>query len=185
MATRALDVRRWTRQEYEQLAESGFFPPGQRVELVDGIIYEMSPQKGPHATGILLVTEALRAAFPRGYQIRVQLPLILGDEAEPEPDLAVVPGDPRDYVQAHPATAVLIVEVSDSSSFHDRERKRALYARSGIPEYWILDVVADRLKVHRDPDAGSYRTGLVLEAGDTIAPLASPGATIAVADLLP
>lgn len=186
MATRAVDVYRWTRDEYEQLAEQGFFPPGKRVELIDGVIYEMSPQKGPHAKGILLVTEALRSAFPQGHQIRVQLPLVLDEDSEPEPDFAVVPGSVRDdFPKDHPETAVLIVEISDSSSFHDRERKRSLYARSGIPDYWIVDVAGKQLEVYRNPGEGGYQTRLILKAGDTVAPLARSEAVIAVADLLP
>ncbi|MEA2560528.1 MAG: hypothetical protein QOH06_2032 [Acidobacteriota bacterium] len=185
MAARAVDVYRWTREEYYQLAEKGFFPPGKRVELIDGVIYEMSPQKSPHATGISLVLEALRAAFPKGHHIRVQLPLALDDHSEPEPDLAVVAGGPRDYMEDHPQTAVLIVEISHSSSFHDRERKRSRYARSAIPEYWIVDVAGKQLEVYRNPGEGGYQTRLILKAGDTIAPLASSEADIAVADLLP
>lgn len=185
MATRAVDVRRWSREEYEQLAAAGFFQPGERVELVEGVIYEMSPQNGRHATGILLMQDALYAAFSQGYQIRVQLPLILGPISEPEPDFAVVRGGPRDYRESHPTTAVLIVEVSDSSSFHDRERKGSVYARAGIPEHWLLDVVAERLEVYRSPGEGGYQTRHLLKAGDSVTPLASPGAVIAVADLLP
>lgn len=185
MATRAVDVYRWTREEYYQLAEKGFFPPGKRVELIDGVIYEMSPQKSPHATGISLVLDALRAAFPQGHHVRVQLPLALSDDSEPEPDLAVVSGTPRDYAKDHPKTAVLIVEISDSSSFHDRERKRSRYARSAIPEYWIVDVAGKQLEVYRNPGEGGYQTRLILKAGDTVVPLASPEAAIPVADLLP
>jgi len=185
MATRAVDVHRWTREEYEQLAAVGVFQPAERVELVDGVIYEMSPQKGRHAAGIRGVEEALRAAFLKGYDVRAQLPIALAPDSEPEPDVAVVSGSWRDYPDAHPTTAVLIVEVSDSSSFHDRERKRGLYARAGVPEYWILDVVADRLEVYRDLGAGAYQTRLLLQPGDTVVPLANPGAAIAVADLLP
>lgn len=185
MATRALDVRHWTREEYEQLAGTGLFPSGQRVELVEGVIYEMSPQKGRHAAGIRGVEEALRAAFRQGYDVRVQLPIALGPDSEPEPDVAVVPGSWRDYPDAHPTTAVLIVEVSESSSFHDRERKGALYARSGIPEYWILDVSEERLEVYRNPGEGGYETRLLLTSGNSVTPMASPGRTIAVADILP
>jgi Uma2 family endonuclease len=185
MATRALDVRHWTREEYERLAGTGHFASGQRVELVEGVIYEMSPQKGRHAAGIRGVEEALRAAFRQGYDVRVQLPIALGPDSEPEPDVAVVPGSWRDYPDAHPTMAVLVVEVSESSSFHDRERKRALYARSGIPEYWILDVTEDRLEVYRNPGEGGYETRLLLKSGDSVAPLASPGVPIAIADILP
>jgi Uma2 family endonuclease len=185
MATRALDVRHWTREEYEQLDGTGYFASGQRVELVEGVIYEMSPQKGRHAAGIRGVEEALRAVFRQGYDVRTQLPIALGADSEPEPDVAVVPGSWRDYPDAHPTTAVLIVEVSDSSSFHDRERKRALYARAGIPEYWILDLSEDRLEVYRNPVENGYRTRLLLSSGSTIEPLASTGASVAIADILP
>lgn len=185
MATRAVDVYRWTREEYYRLAEEGFFPPDKRVELIDGVIYEMSPQKSPHATGISLALEVLRAAFSEGHHVRIQLPLALADDSEPEPDLAIVSGGPRDYLEDHPRTAVLIVEVSHTSSFHDRERKRSRYARSAIPEYWIVDVIGKQLEVYRNPGEGGYQTRLVLKAGDTVTPLASPDAVIAVADLLP
>lgn len=185
MATRAVDVRRWSREEYEQLAAAGFFQPDERVELVEGVIYEMSPQNGRHAAGIRGVEEALRSIFGQGYDVRTQLPLALGPHSAPEPDVVVVPGSWRDYRDSHPTTAVLIVEVSDSSSFHDRERKGGAYARAGIPEYWLLDVVAERLEVYRSPGEGSYQTRLLLKAGDTVNPLASPGSAIPVADLLP
>jgi Uma2 family endonuclease len=185
MATRALDVRHWTRDEYERLAGTGFFASGQRAELVEGVIYEMSPQKGRHAAGIRGVEEALRTAFRQGHDVRVQLPLALDPDSEPEPDVAVVLGSWRDYPDTHPTTAVLIVEVSDSSSFHDRERKRALYARAGVPEYWILDLSEDRLEVYRDLGESGYETRLLLKSGDSLTPLASPGATVAVADILP
>lgn len=185
MATRALDVRHWTREEYERLADTGHFASGQRVELVEGVIYEMSPQKGRHAAGIRGVEEALRAAFRQGYDVRVQLPIALGPDSEPEPDVAVVPGSWRDYPDAHPTTAVLVVEVSESSSFHDRERKRSLYARSGVPEYWILDLSEDRLEVYRNPGEAGYEIRLLLKSGDSVAPLASPGVPVAIADILP
>ncbi len=185
MATRAVDVRHWTRDEYEQLAESGAFPPGKRLELVDGVIYEMSPQKGRHAAGIRGVEEALRAAFPRGHDVRVQLPLSLTADSVPEPDIAVVPGSWRDYPDHHPTTAVLVVEVSESSFFHDRERKRSLYARAGIPEYWILDVAENRLEVYRSAGESGYESRLLLSAGDSLSPLASPDSSIAISDLLP
>ncbi|MES1244368.1 MAG: Uma2 family endonuclease [Acidobacteriota bacterium] len=185
MATRALDVRHWTREEYEQLAGTGFFASGQRTELVEGVIYEMSPQKGRHAAGIRGVEEALRAVFRQGYDIRTQLPIALGMDSEPEPDVAVVPGSWRDYPDAHPKTAVLIVEVSDSSFFHDRERKRTLYARAGIPEYWTLDLSEDRLEIYRNPGESGYQTRLLLSSGSSVEPLASPGAAVAIADILP
>jgi Uma2 family endonuclease len=184
-ATQAAHARLWTRGDYEDLASQGFLRSDERLELIDGIIYSKSQQTPLDATGILLLIEALRSAFPNGYSIRTLLPLALGAYSQPAPDVSVVSGTWRDHVDDHPTKAVLIAEVSDTSSFHDRERKKSLYARSDIPEYWIVDMVGRQLVVYRNPGEGGYQTRLILKAGDTIAPLASPEAAIAVADLLP
>jgi Uma2 family endonuclease len=96
-----------------------------------------------------------------------------------------VRGNPRDHLVAHPAGAELVVEVSDSSLSHDRDRKTGLYARAAIPEYWILVLAKRQLEVFRDPSDGAYRSRTVLKASDRISPLASPEAAIPVADLLP
>jgi len=185
MANPAFDVRRLTREEYERLAEEGAFPPGKRVELVNGVIHELMPQNSLHATAILNCEEELRAAFPTGHHVRAQLPLALGSHAEPEPDLAVVAGRRRDYRNGHPTTAVLVVEVSETTVPYDRNVKRALYAEAGIPEYWILFTKAKQLEVLRVPLEGNYRSSTLLGPGDTVTPLAAPGASIRVADLLP
>lgn len=182
----ANEIHRWTRREYERLAE-GFFPPGKRVELIEGVIYDMTPQKSFHTTACQLANEALRNAFPAesGFVVRLQFPLGLGEHSEPEPDLAVVPGSIRDYREAHPTMALLVVEIGDSFLFHDRKRKLPLYARFGIPEAWLLNLSRRTLEVYRDPADGAYRTRLVLRAGDTVSPLSRPDASIAVSDLLP
>jgi Uma2 family endonuclease len=185
MATAALDTRRLTREEYERLVEEGYFQPGERLELVDGVLYEMSPQNSFHVFGIRAADKALQPIFTEGYDIRTQMPLALGHDSEPEPDIAVVPGSFTDYIHAHPTTAVLIVEVADSSLYHDRKRKASLYARTGIPEYWILNLVKGCLQVYRHPKDGVYTTRFVRRAGDTVSPLARPGASIPVAKLLP
>lgn len=182
--TQAAHTRLWTRAEYEDLASQGFLQPDERLELIDGIIYSKSQQTPLDATGILFLIEALRSAFLSGHYVRTLLPLALGAYSQPAPDVAVVAGSWRDSVE-HPTIAVLIGEVSDSTSCHDRERKKSLYARSAIPEYWILDVIGKQLEVYRNPGEGGYQTRLILKAGDTIAPLASPSAIIAVADLIP
>jgi Uma2 family endonuclease len=185
-------LRLWTREEYLKMAEGGVFAPGERVELIEGEIIAMTPQKGPHATGITLVSEELRRAFGMGYVIRVQLPLDLGPLSEPEPDLAVVRGSARDYRDAHPTAAVLVVEVSDATLDLDRQRKAGMYAKAGIPEYWILNLPDQVLEVYRDPApmpdqflGYGYRSHQSLEVGVSVAPLASPTTRIAVADLLP
>ena len=115
----------------------------------------------------------------------MQLPVAIDDYSEPEPDVAVVTGEIRDYRDAHPTSPLLVVEVSDDSLRHDRTVKQRLYARCGIPEYWILALPDARLEVYRDPAQDGYRTVTIHGAGDTVAPLARPEARIAVDDLLP
>jgi Uma2 family endonuclease len=185
MVTATVDNRRFTREEYERLVEQGYFHPEERIELVDGGLYEMTPQSSFHSTGVLLTQSALQPLFKEGFQIRIQMPLALGFDSEPEPDLAVVPGGLRDYVYAHPTTAILIVEVADSSLIHDRKRKASLYARSGIPEYWILNLVRWCLEVYRESKEGVYTSRTVLREGDSVSPLSRPEVSIPVASLLP
>jgi Uma2 family endonuclease len=185
MAIATIDTRRWTREEYERLVEQGFFHPEERLELVEGIIYEMTPQSSFHATGIRAAARALESIFTEGYDVRSQLPLALGDDSEPEPDVAVVPGALQDYSHSHPTSAVLIVEIADSSLLHDRKRKTRLYARAGIPEYWIDNLVDWCLEVYRDPRDGAYTSRTILREGDSVSPLSRPEASIPVASLFP
>lgn len=184
MTVAEVTTRRWSRAEYERLVDVGVFRPEERLELIEGDILEMSPQSSRHAAVVQLVQQTLEGARSSGTSLRGQLPLALSDDSEPEPDLAVVAGGPRDYLGGHPQTALLIVEVSDSSSPIDRGRKLALYARHGVPEYWIVDLTADRVVVHRGPGPDGYAERTVLAAGDEIASpaLARP---VAVRDLLP
>ncbi|HKV08836.1 MAG TPA: Uma2 family endonuclease [Thermoanaerobaculia bacterium] len=185
MAVAIDDTHRWTREEYERKAEEGFFPPDARVELIEGIVYDMAPQSSFHSAGIGALTQALRTAFPEGHEFRIQMPLALGEYSEPEPDLAVVPGSFIDYIYAHPTTALLVCEVADSSLLHDRRRKVPLYARCGIPEVWLHNLKEKTLEVYRDPVAGQYRSKTVLRKGETVSPLTRPDIQIAIADLFP
>ena len=185
-------LRLWTREDYLKMAEAGVFAPGERVELIEGEIIKMTPQKGPHMTGVTLVSEELRRAFGKGYVVRVQGPIALGPLSEPEPDVTVVRGSPRDYRDSHPTTAVLVVEVSDTTLVLDRQQKAGLYARAGIPEYWILNLLEQVLEVYRGPApipdhplGYGYRSSECLDASASVVPLAASATPIAVADLLP
>jgi Uma2 family endonuclease len=187
-----IQTRRWTRLEYEKMGEAGVFQPGERVELIDGEILEMAPQKSPHATAVTLVGDALRDAFGAGYHVRIQLPLALDPYSEPEPDVAVIVGAPRDYRESHPTSAVLIVEVADTSLEYDRKHKGSLYARSGLSDYWVLNLLDRCLEVYRDPipdDAAPYgwryRTVQRFGAADVVSPIALSRARVRVQDLLP
>lgn len=178
-------LRLWARAEYDRLVSAGVFGPSDRVELLEGEIIEMSPEKSRHAAAVDLALEALRRAFSASYSIRVQHPLAVSDASEPEPDLAVVAGSARDYVDQHPTSAALVVEVSDSSLEYDRTRKARVYAEAGIADYWIVNVVEGILELHRDPEASGYRSVTRLVPGETVTPLAAPGMPVAVTDLLP
>ncbi len=167
------------------MVAGGVFHPEARLELLDGEIYDMSPQTSRHATAIRLIEDALRAIFGRGFDVRAQLPAAFGPDSQPEPDVAVVEGSPRDYSDRHPTTAILVVEVSDSSLAYDRTQKLATYANCGIREYWIVNLVADRLEVYRDPGEGTYRNAFEARRDVSVELLAKPDERIAVRDLLP
>lgn len=185
------EQRLWTRAEYDRAAEVGLFGADERLELIEGRIVRKMPQGGPHTTGVGLVEDALCIAFPINHIVRVQMPLALGEHNEPEPDIAVVPGKRRDYSHNHPASAVLVVEVADTSLDIDRTTKASLYARAGIADYWILNLQDRLLEVHRNPTPDSeqplghfYASVTHLAAGHSVSPLAAPH-SIQVADLLP
>lgn len=185
MSDVAIGHYRLSRAEYDRAIEAGVFEAAARLELINGDLHAMTPQGSRHATGVELVTEALRRAFGSGFRVRMQLPLAADDYSEPEPDAAVVTGTIRDYRDAHPTSAVLIVEVSDDSLHQDRTVKQRLYARCGIPEYWIVALPDARLEVHRDPGEDGYRSVSIHGPGDSVAPQGCPEAQIAVDDLLP
>ena len=191
MASLRIRTRRWTRQEYDRLLEIGVLQEDDPIELIEGRLVVAEPQPDPHARAVELVAEALRLAFGHGWRIRVQLPLALGPESAPEPDVSVVGGTPRDTPSGHPTTAVLVVEIADSSLPLDRGPKARVYARAGIGDYWIVNLLDRVLEVYREPSGrgprGRARYAAVerLGADASLAPLAAPGATISVADLLP
>lgn len=179
------NAHHWSRTEYERLVDAGVFAVDARVELLDGAIIDMSPQKSAHATAVGLVEEALRPCMDDSCHIRSQKPLALDDRSEPEPDLAVVPGQLRDYAQGHPDTALLIVEVADTSLAYDQGTKARAYARNGIAEYWILNLRDRILEVYREVDRQGYRQRCLIDADGQIAPLIRTQCVIRVHDLMP
>jgi Uma2 family endonuclease len=190
--TRApLTLRRWKRAEYERLVDLGVFR-GEPIELIGGLLVVAEPQGAYHASAITRVDYALRAVLPGGWIVRIQAPISLDDDSEPEPDVVVVPGRPGDYRAAHPSRPVLAVEVAESSLELDRRHKGSLYARAGIPDYWILNLVDRVLEVCRDPAPEAsgiygwqYASIVSLGPSDVVVPLAFASSRIAVADLLP
>jgi Uma2 family endonuclease len=186
-----LTIRRWSRVEYEKLADSGFFH-GDPVELIGGQLIVAEPQGTYHATVLNLVDQSVRAVLPPGWFVRIQQPISLDDDSAPEPDLAVVRGVPEDYLNAHPTVPALIVEIADTSLGFDRKVKGSVYARGGVRDYWVVNVTDRVLEVYRDPHPDppaawgwSYRSMRTVRATDTVTPLALPPIVISVSSLLP
>ena len=184
-------VHLWTRDEYSRMADAGLFD-GKRVELIEGRIFETPPMKSAHATSLTLAKQALEEILSVNYFLRIQMPLSTGEISQPEPDIAVIAGSVRDYTDEHPRTALLIVEIADASLTHDRTEKVKVYAKAGVSEYWVVNLLERQLEVYRNPvmDVASpsgfnYPGPVILKPGDFVSPLAVPSAKIAVADLLP
>lgn len=179
-------VHRFTRDEYYRMAEAALFRD-ERVELLDGEIITMSPQNTPHASTVYRLAHRLEQLIGSTTCIRCQLPIVLNDWSEPEPDIAVCVPDPDDYGQAHPqpGQTLLLIEVADVSLPYDRGQKTVAYATSSIAELWIVNLPDRRIEVLTDPDSvtQSYRQQQYAFTGDSL-PLPG-GGVIAVADILP
>ncbi len=184
-----LETRRWTRREYGRLIETGILHEDEPIELIEGRLIVAEPQNTPHAQAIELAADALRTAFGPGWRIRVQLPIALGPDSEPEPDVSVVAGSPRDDRADHPSRPALVLEVADTSVRLDRGVKARVYARGGIPEYWIVNLAARVVEVHRHPRRRSdrharYATVTLARPGESIQPLAA-ARSVTISDLMP
>jgi Uma2 family endonuclease len=170
---------------YHRLVEDGCFADGPRVEFIEGVIVEMSARTPEHEAAVEWLAEWLRAHVVAGAlraRVRVTGPLTLPDGSEPEPDITVVvSGTPRPH---HPASAELVVEVAWSSVRIDRHAKARVYGAAGIPEYWVVDLVARRLVCHRDPAPDGYRSVSEFDETATLTPLVLPNATLVVGELL-
>jgi Uma2 family endonuclease len=178
---------RLSAERYLALVDQGVLGPDDHVELLEGVVVSMPPQNPPHAVIVNVAAAALMAAVGERAAVRCQSSLVAGAWSVPEPDVAVVPGRPRDYLSAHPRTALLLVEVADTSLPTDRLTKAAIYAAAGIPEYWIVNVRDGAVEVHRDPDrsAARYRATRTAARGDRLALVAFSDVSVAVDDLLP
>jgi Uma2 family endonuclease len=167
-----------TVDQYHDMISQGLLTPEDRIELLEGDLVEKMSKNPPHS----FVTEATRAALerlvPSAWYARAQEPITLS-ESEPEPDIALIRGDRRDYVTRHPGPAevALVVEVCDSSIERDRIIKKRIYARAAIPEYWIVDVNLRTVDVYSRPLGGEYRDHRVLAPGESL-PLTIDGTAI-------
>jgi Uma2 family endonuclease len=177
----------YTQQQYFALLEVGLLNDEDRVELLDGVIVAKSPSNPRHAAAVWLAQTALLHAVGDRAMVRVQSCLIASPHSVPEPDVAIVPWTPRRYADAHPTTALLLLEVADSSLPQDRLSKSRIYAGDAIPQYVIVNLRADRVEVFTDPDPAArvYRAQVVVGRGERIELQAFPGTFVCADDLLP
>jgi Uma2 family endonuclease len=178
---------RWTTERYLRLVDEGVLGPDDKVELPEGVIVAMAPSDVGHDGTLGLVSHALFRAVADRATVRVQLSFVAGPHSLPEPDVTVVPGSARDYARTRPTSALLVVEVSDTSLKQDRLTKAAIYAAAHVPEYWIVNLRDDRVEIRREPDAEQrrYRRLTVARRGEAITMAALPAVSVAADDLLP
>lgn len=180
--------KRWTRDDCAFLERVGFLP--ERYELIDGEIVSKMGQNQPHAIAVTLFLKWLIAVFGGDFVLS-QLPVEVADadrpNYQPQPDLAVLVQQVTTYLTEPPGPGDLrlVAEVSDSTLRGDLNTKASLYARAGIPEYWVLDVTGRRLFVHRNPTNGVYTSTERFDETESVATEASPGNATTVANLLP
>ena len=174
-------IRRLSRLEYDRMVDLGMFED-ERVELLYGVLVAMSPQGAPHATITAWFQRELTLALGRSFEVRGHSPFAATEDSEPEPDISV---SPLASQRAHPSTALLVIEVSESSIRKDREIKTRLYAEAGVPEYWIVDLTGNEIvvEVHTDPSPQGYRLIELMGPGRILRPTQLPGVAIAVADI--
>ena len=178
--------RRFTVDEYYRMAEVGILTENDRVELIEGEIIEMSPIGLRHSLSVA----ALNNALMRGIGDRALMwsanPVRLVPDTEPQPDVVFIRAPLSRYSQhPGPADILFLVEVSDTSYRFDRHVKMPLYARSGVPEAWIVDLTRDVREVFRQPSPSGYGSTQRIERGGTVAPLAFPDVVLAATEILP
>jgi Uma2 family endonuclease len=181
---------RYTVAQYQQMHRAGIFGPD-KVELIEGHVYRKGPMNPPHAVSLERVGDELRARLPPDHCLRTEKDITL-TASQPQPDAVIARGRRDDFATQHPfpSQIVLVVEVSDSTLDDDRTTKQAMYARAGIPVYWIVNIPGRQVEVSTDPVGGNaprYQTVRHVAPPDSVTLAVGPHALgpIAVADLLP
>ena len=175
--------RLFTVDEYYAMAKHGILKPDERVELLDGEIVKMCAIGSPHAWCVKRLVRTF-SPFPDRFTLSIQDPLRLNDLSEPEPDIVLLQPDAPEDRHPEPQDALLVIEVADSSIQIDRRRKRPMYARAGIPEYWIVDLTTDHIEIVRDPSRARYRSVTLLRRGAVVSPQFAPDIVVDVSTIL-
>lgn len=184
--TVAMVRRQFTVAEYHEMAAAGILSEDDRVELLHGEIVQMSPIGKRHAASVDKLTRTLVRDLGDAAIVRVQSSILLGDLSEPQPDLAVLRWRDDFYANALPGPddILLLVEVADTTLESDRRVKLPLYARAGVPEAWLVDLIGDAVEVHRDPGPDGYRRVERLRGTERLTPAALRSVDVAVTDVL-
>ena len=171
-------------KRFQDMVAAGVWRDDERIELIDGEIIDMAPIGGAHAWGVTQAAELVRARASDRAHVWVQLPIVVSDRSQPQPDLALIRRRPGGYGKVLPASedVLLVVEVSDTTLDYDRGVKMRLYGASGIPEYWIIDLQNERLEVYRDPGPSGYRSKAEFAGQDEVDLLSLPGMKLRVAE---
>ncbi|MFO1430795.1 MAG: Uma2 family endonuclease [Candidatus Competibacteraceae bacterium] len=172
-----------TVNDYHQIAEAGILTADDRVELIEGELIDMAPIGSPHADYVDRLAELLISQVHGKFRVRIQNPIQLDNYSEPEPDVVIAKD--RSYREAHPGPQdiLLLIEVADTTLKYDRNIKIPLYARSGIPEVWLIDIQNQRLEIHRQPSQEGYRQILLPASNEAVSPLLVDGVSIRMAEL--
>jgi Uma2 family endonuclease len=174
-------IRRISRKEYRQMVEAGILDEDEPVELLDGMLVTKMSRGGPHDRAVIWLNKVLTRAVDDSLEVRPQCGFAASEWSEPEPDLAIVRADPT--LWDHPSEALLVIEVADSSLRRDRVWKQAVYAKAGIPEYWVVNVKEHTVEVYSEPTPTGFARKLTLRSGDVLRPSLVPGIEIAVAEM--
>ena len=177
----------WTVDTFYRAMNAGIFDEPNRLELVNGELWEREAMNPPHAATARRIARLLRRMFEPTFLVMEEKPFHIAEDGEPRPDVCVVAGSDEDFEDRHPTAAEvrLIVEVTHTTVERDTVEKTALYAQAGIEDYWVVLINREELLVYRRPRPDGYPEPQRFRAGDTVAPLFAPDVTIAVADLLP
>lgn len=178
--------RMFTTDEFHRMGEAGILSEDDRVELIEGEIVQMSPIGSPHASCVDRLNALFTRRFGRRAIVRVQSPIVLSRHSEPQPDLAILKPRADFYAQKHPGPSdvLLVVEVDDTSAEYDRFTKLALYARAGIAEVWLIDVVRKRMEIYRRPTLRSYRERQEVTRDQRVCAVAFPRTAFRVSEIL-
>jgi len=179
-----LTLRRFSTEDYLQMIEAGVLGPEDHVELIGGIIVDMPPAGPPHNHFLLMANRRFSSLHDQFF-IAIQGTLVVAEGEVYDPDFMLLKENSEQYRSKLPAPSdvQLLIEASDSTLRRDQQVKLPVYAKAGIREYWIADVEAKRLLVHRDPEGANYQSIATYSGDDVVSPLAAPDFSLAVRSL--